>query len=371
MGPLAGVGPEPARASTEKERERIAAESTLLEKKIAERKKDLAALAGDKDLERFAEKIEEAARDLKADPNVRAEDAVLKLSDLAKKVDEERRQLDSLDLMKRSLQKLAQATEGPGQKLAQALKQGDFKEASKQLDQLSKQIQDKKLGESERKKLAEQLSDLKRQLEKAAALSDKAEQLKKSLPPDALKDELAKLAKDAEKLDQLQALAEQLQRASKCAHGEGGPADKELQEALVQASKITEELARDELKQAMLEAMLDDLQECRGGMCAGKLPGIADNARGKGQGAGPREEKDDATRSRLSRSKSQQNQGPISIVGPASGKQFRGESLIEIREQAAQAGRAAEEAITRQRVPRDYQDHAREYFDRLNGSLQE
>jgi hypothetical protein len=288
---------------------------------------------------------------------------------MAKSLEEKRKQLESLDGVKRNLSKLSRVGEGPGQQLADALKQGDFAQASKQLKDLAQKLQDKSLNAQEKKELAKQLSDLQKQLQQLADMKDRAEQLKKSVPPDMLKKELEKLAQDAKQLEQLKQLAEKLGQCSKCMGKDGESTGKELESALAEAKKIADQMMDEEMRQAKLDEMLDDLQECRGGMCQGE--GVKNNARGKGRGAGEREEAEDKTRSRDVRSRTKIHRGPASIVGRTSGKNFKGESRLELRQEAATAARAADEAVTRQKIPAEYRDHTRDYFQNLNGSLKD
>lgn len=364
---------------TAEERAKVVEEARLLDRKLAERQKELAKMPPDPELEKLSEQLRDAARKLPTEEKISPKEAALRLSDLAKLVEERRQQLDSVDSVKRQLAKLARVGDGPAEKMVQALKQGDFAQAKNELDALSKALKSQDMSSAERQKTAQQLRQIQKQLDDLARQKDRAEQQQKSLTSGAASEELKRLAEDSRKLDQLKKLAEQLGKCADCSgaeaqgdrsatkgsSGKGQPGkDGTLSDALNQAGKVLEELARDEQKLETLENMADDLGESRGRMCAG--PGM-----GRGKGSGQRPEQETRTRSRPTQSKSQSHSGPIQVVGRAPGTSFKGQSRIELRAEAIQAGRAAEDAVTRQKVPAEYKDHAREYFERLSGSLKD
>ncbi|MFO0948733.1 MAG: hypothetical protein U1D30_22885 [Planctomycetota bacterium] len=374
------VGPTPwfqqanAKAPSQQDRERIVEQATVLEKKLAERKQELADGKLDEELAALTTKIEKATKEIAGDKDLTPKEAVLKLSDLAKTVEEKQKELNAVDQIRRSLNKLSDPGEGPAKDLADALKKGDFKEAAKQLRELEKKLQDKDLDAAEKEKLAKQLDKMKDQLQKMSDLGERAEQLAKSLPPEMLKQELDKLKQDAERMKQLKELAEKLGECSKCL-GKDSADGKELEQAMAGAQQALDEMLKDEQSKQMLEKMLDDMAECRGGMCEGNKESqrvrITKNGTGKGRGAGEREEAADETKGRESRAPSEIHPGQSFVVGRTKGNSFRGDSKIEIREAAAAAVRAADDAVTRQKVPREYKEHTREYFEKLNGQLKE
>lgn len=392
VSPFDLFGSSMAQAVTVEESKRVGDEAKLLEKKLDERRKEAKEANVPEKLKELTEDVSKATREISENKKISAKDAVLKLSDLAKSVEEKRKEMDSLDMMKRNLAKMPNTPEGPAKKLSQALKNGDFKEAAKQMEQLKKQIEQGKLNEKEQEKLAQQLTQLQKQLKEMADLQKRAEQLAKSLPKEQLKKELEKLKQDQKKMEQLQKLANQLAKCTECMGNKDGdgkgnkPGDaqsksNELAKAMQDAQNMLEQLSKDEGAAKMLDEMLTDLSQCKNGMCEGmgdcdgkgepdwsKIK-HSDFAKGRGRADGKRGEKKDDTKSRETRVESQINKGPAFIAGQAEGNNFRGESKAQIREAASSAGRVADEAITRQKVPAEYKDHARDYFNRLNGEL--
>lgn len=374
LGPFDWVPSASAKSVQEQERKQIEAQTKVLTKKLEERKKQIEESGLDEDLQELTAKLEEVSRDLAGDKKIGVKDAVVKLSDLAKTIEDRKRELDSLNMMKQNLSKLPNMTDGPTKDLAKALKQGDFKEAAKQLEKLQEMVNDKNLASSEKEKLAKQLDQLQKQLKDLADLSEREKQLRKSLPKDVAEQEIAKLQAQAQQMKQLQELAQQLKQCSECLNGHLQPGEnadpKEMQAALEKAQQLVSELMKDEENAQMLETMLDDLAECRTGMCQGMGDQVAPNpGLGRGTGIGERPEKIDDTRSRMTRASSELHKGPAFIVGKTEGKTFKGESTLEMREAVAEAARAADEAVTRQKVPREYRKHTQDYFDKLSGQL--
>lgn len=372
VGPLEWIQSASAKQTTAEERKQIENQTKLLSKKLAERKKEIAESNLDEDLQELTAKLDDVSRELTENKNVGVKDAVVKLSELAKTLEDKKRDMNSLNMVKQNLSKLPNLQEGPGKDLAKALKQGDFNEAVKQLEQLQELLKNQEMDPEQKEKLAKQLDALQEQLKQLANLEEREKQLRKSLPKEAAEQEISKLRQQAQQMKQLQQLAEQLKQCSQCMKaGSNDSMDgQKMEDSLEQAKKLMQEMMQEEKNAQMLEEMLDDLAQCRAGMCQGigEKPG---NGMGRGVGAGERPEEEDATRSRLTRARSELHKGPSFIVGKTQGKSFKGESTLEMRAEVAEAARAADEAVTRQKIPREYKSHTQDYFDKLNGQLNE
>jgi len=383
-----------ANSRNEAERKEVAKEQTaVLAKKLAEReKKDKPAdpeLA--KDLKGIAAKVDDISKDL-TKKGAKAEDAVLKLSDLARSVEEKRQKYDQFDKMKAMLAKMPNMKDGPAEKFAQALKMGDFKTAAEQLQDLQKKLQDGKLSEQDRKKLAEQLEKIQKQIKDMANLSKKEAELRKNITnKEQLAKELAKLAEEKKKLELMQKLAEKLGQCAQCNNGQKdkqgqgqqankggkGAMDKQGQTASMQqmakdfeeAKDLLEQLANSDNGRRLLNEMLDELTEARGGMMNMMETDQVKRSRSMynkgGVGMGPRDEAPDDTKSRLTKANTFQNKGRVFATGLADGKSVKGDFKLSMGEIAAGAAKANDEAVTRQRVPREYEQFAKEYFQGL------
>ena len=77
------------------------------------------------------------------------------------------------------------------------------------------------------------------------------------------------------------------------------------------------------------------------------------------------DEAPDDTKSRLTKANTFQNKGRVFATGLADGKSVKGDFKLSMGEIAAGAAKANDEAVTRQRVPREYEQFAKEYFQGL------
>jgi hypothetical protein len=62
--------------------------------------------------------------------------------------------------------------------------------------------------------------------------------------------------------------------------------------------------------------------------------------------------------------------GKVEITGLVSGKQVKGESIIVSEESLQSGAAAANDAINKQNIPREYKKHAKEYFEQVGGTKQ-
>jgi uncharacterized coiled-coil DUF342 family protein len=368
------------------ERKQVVAKTESLAKKIAERQQKEKAADPElqKELKHLTGKIDELSKELDKNKSMNPQDAVLKLSNLSKSLEDRRKQYDSLEKVKSALAKIPNLKDGPAEKVASALKQGDFKSAAEQMAKLREKALDKKLSAEDRKQLANQLNQLQKSLKELANLQKREEELRKNITDKKqLEQALAKLAEDKKKLEQLQKIAEKLAQCAKCAEGDreksGGKqaapsqmsqaSAEQLAKEMKEAADMLEQMANSAAAREMLNEMLDDLSEARSSM----MDGMRNNQLSKGRsmfnkggvGMGERDESPDDTKSRLRKADILQNKGRVFATGLGEGKSFKGETKLTMKDLAVASGSAKDESVTRQRVPREYQDHAREYFELL------
>ncbi|MEM7785196.1 MAG: hypothetical protein AAF623_17740, partial [Planctomycetota bacterium] len=206
-----------------------------LKKKLEEKKKQIEA-KGLKD-SKVMDSLEKQFDKLLDDKSFNKKDALVKLNDIKKQIEDRRKELgDSKDL-KQSLNQLKDVKSGPAKDMADALSKGDMKQAAKALKELAEKLKQGKLSDIERKKLAKDMADLAKQLKKIA---EKHEQEKKKLEDQIKKaiqqGDLDKAAKLQEKLEQkkaqdqqkqqLKKMAEKLQKCADCTNPENGKSGK-------------------------------------------------------------------------------------------------------------------------------------------------
>jgi hypothetical protein len=396
-----------------KEAKLIKESTSPLPKKLSEHQKE-AAEKGLKDAADLFKQLEQGARELTKKDNIDRKQALSKLTDLQKQLEDRREKLGGAERMKQQLDHLKNLNSGPADKVADALKDGDFNKALDEVEKLKQELAKGQLNEKQKGELEKQLADMQKKLQEAvngqkqmeAALEKKIADLQKQIPaPDQLKKQIQDLLKqgrkeDADKLkqqaqkmadnldklqqqlnkmqqqdpqmQQLQNLANKLGQCAQCMAGgdKAGAAQAldGLQQDLAQMQMKADELQ-------MLDIALDQIAECKGdcngegdkiGMPGnGKGKGKGDFARGGGQGEGKREIAKDDVSFRESHVSQNLGKGKALIVGEADGPNIRGRVQQEIQQQFEAAQRESPDTVTRQRLPRSQRDHAKEYFDSL------
>jgi hypothetical protein len=306
------------------------------------------------------------AQDLAA---VSKQDALLKLGELENR---HQRAFAKERELARAARQAQPNPEAPGlnpdsrrtmRELARDLKAGKLPEAAEAMRELARQLESKDLSAAEKKALARELAQLADQLQDKgdSALADKLRDLAAS--QENLED-LLQSCQDASK-----ELAELADSLDACAAMEA------MQEALRAARQdMVGESFRDfnasETEKAMAaEARLGQCPgaSCPGcGACAGAGPGSGDDTGGEGTGRGgqPLENRTD-TGFQKRTSPSAIQEGRIIQQVLVQGVPDKGEALVEYVEVVESARQQAAAALARERIPREYEDSVKAYFDSI------
>ncbi len=125
-------------------------------KKLEEQRKE-AERRGLKEAEGLFKKIEAQTDDLAKKKDLDRTKAAVKLNDLARQLAERRKQLGGKEGLQKQLQNMKSFDHGPAEKMAEAMKQGDFQQAAEQLEKLAQQLRDGKLDAAQKAELEKQL----------------------------------------------------------------------------------------------------------------------------------------------------------------------------------------------------------------------
>jgi hypothetical protein len=341
--------------------------------------------------------------------------AAVELNNLAQQLQERRKQLGGKAGLQKQLENLKSLGNGPAEKAAQAMKQGDFKQAAEELNKLAEQLKNGKLDDTAKAELAKQLDAMKKQLADAAAAQEQAKSnLEKQIADARAAGDLAKAGDLQEKLDQLNSQSSAMKQLQQLSNQMAG-AQKSLQQGdPSQAAKAIQQMAQqlgqmqqDANEAEMLDAAEGDLQlakdamsckECSGAGCescqgAGSM---ASQGEGEGEGAGSASESpgkrvnasvkqpggkpgngigkgrgnassDDplnpATNSQQARQPPRQ--GPAVYAGTIAGPNIKGQVQATIQQDMASFSGASSDPLTTERLPRNRREHAEEYFNSL------
>ncbi len=376
-------------ATTETEKKSVTKQSTALAQKAADRRKEM-------DKEKFAEaerllaQVEKAAKDLAKAPPAKKDQAMVELNKLTDALKDRQKQLGSPEQVNRQLQQLKQmSNDGPGDQFAKDLAKGDFAKAADELKQIREKLASGKMTAKEKEALKQQVADMAKQLEKLASLDKRKEQLAEAkknggLSQEQFDKEMAKLNEQAKGLENLKKMAAQLDQAQKAlAAGD----TKKAAEALGVSEQKLSQMAKDLQEMQSLEGALADLQNAKAGMSGegedggnqfgdgfnqlGQGNGMNRNpgqGRGRGIGDGPRAEAPDNVANYNTRTKNQYGKGSVMIEGTAPPTaQTKGTSQITIQgEVEAASNGTSSDALTNQKIPKSVEKHIRGYFDQIN-----
>lgn len=360
-------------------------QTKTLGKKIASQRKEL-------DKGKFAEaekllaEIQKAADDLAKAPPAQKDKALVELNKLTDALKDRQKSLGSPEQINRQLQQLKDMTSnGPAEQFSKDLAKGDFQKAATELKKLQEKLKSGKMSEADKKALKEQLGEMAKQLEKLANLEERKKQLEEAkknggLSQEQFNQEMAKLEEQAKSLKQLQQLASKLAQAQE--QLQKGDM-KKAADALGMSEKQLSEMAKQLQELESLDSALADIQDAKNGMTgdgmnqlgenlanmgmnAGRRPGQGQGL-GRGRGQGDRPEAPDSTATYTAKQKMQLGKGKGILEGlTRSDKIMKGDSKIEIQGEMATSIGLSAEALTNQKVPRNVEKHIRGYFDQIN-----
>jgi hypothetical protein len=380
-------------AKTANEQSQQVKKSTqTLEKKLEERRRD-ARKQGLEDAADLFKKLEQGTKDLAEKNDLDRKQALVKLNDLAKEMEKRRDKLADDEKLKQQFKQLKDLQQGPADKVSKALKNGDFKDAAKEVEKLKQQLANNELGEKEKQDLAKQIDQMRQALEKQAEAREQAKQeLQKQIEQarqagrtdDAQKaqQQLDKLNQECEKCSKMSDLAKQLGQA---AQGLKQGDAKGAQAAMDKMSEQLKEMQQSSEEMAMLDQALDELAEaknsmdcknCNGQGCAqcqghgqgqgqAKKQGKPGNGLGKGRGQGDRPEHENKTSFYDSNVRQNVGKGGAVVTDKVDGPNRKGEVREEIKSSFEASKHEAADPLTGQRLPREYREHAKTYFDAI------
>ncbi len=372
----------PLAASTQVKNSAQSLEKRMAEKRAEARAKGLDE-AGD-----LLTKIEQGTRKIaeteKADPKK----ALLELNDLSKDLQKRRDQLLAGDMLQKQLNQLKGLDGGPADKFAQDMKNGNFRQAAEELQKLQDKIANGQLDPQEKEKLAEQLEHMQQNLQKAADAHDQARQdLERQIAQqrqsgnakeaERLQQQLDKVEQQAAQAEQMRQMSNKLCEAGKCLKAGDGKACNEqltsLKSDLQDAQKEMDELAMCEetLEQISQAKSSMSCKQCEGQGCKecqgearGKSPQIP-GPPGKGHRDGVPQNEQITAKLYDTKVQQQVRPGAALVEGQAEGANRKGEVREEIKAQFESSRHEADDPLTSQRLPRDYREHAKKYFESL------
>ena len=332
--------------------------------------------------EAFA-KLEAGLKRLDKDTPADRKQALVELNDVKKELEKRRAELGGGEKLQEQLKQLKDIHQGPADKLADAMRAGDFKAAQNELKELRDKLAKGDLDEKAKDELTKQLDQMEQKL---TQLSKAHEQLKQDLQKqiaekkakgqkkeaEELQKQLSKLQKQGPQMEQLKKMADQLGECSKCMK-QGDQAG--AQAAMDGMKQQLDELAEQAEEMAMLDEEMDELDEAKDAMnckecngegcaaCRGDKPGMMGMGRGRGQGARP--EDPHKTGFYDTKVKQKLGKGAAVVTELVDGPNVKGQIEQEVQTQFEAAKADQADPLTGQQMPRAYREHTKKYFDAL------
>jgi hypothetical protein len=324
-------------------------------------------------------------------------DALIKINDMAKEIEKRKQELGGADKMRKDLDKLKDIAKGPADKMAEALKEGDFGKAQEEMKKLNEELKTGNLSKEDQEKLAKQLEQVKEKLQQAMQDKKEArERLQQQIEQKLAEGNVGEAAKLQQQLDQMSQNAEQQQALMQQLADKLGQAAQALQEGgdPKKAAEQLDKLAGDLQKMQQQLEELENLQEvldqladakdamncatCQGAGCAQcqgngdgdkqgnkRGDGKGDNARGRGRGEGLRDEQETDKSFYETRVAADPKAGQSVRIGDASGPNKAGKSQEAIKEEIRASLAKEPDALEDVTLPRDQRDNAKQYFEKL------
>ena len=358
-----------------------------LQKKLEAMKKK----AEQKDLktaEELLKELEKETKDLAKDDAEERKKTTVKLNNVAKQLEERRAKLGTSESLQKQLENMKELSQGPADKMAKAMKQGDWKKALDELKNLQDKVAKDNLSQADKQKLQKQLEQLKQKLNEATQANREAmDQLKQQIEEQRKKGNLAKAGELQQKLDQLQKnqpqmqnldkLAQKLQQCQNCMNkGDkqgAAQAMSELADQLQQMQQEGQELEMLDEAMAQLQAAKNamngmDMDQAFPNGMGGMGNQFAENpgmGMGAGQGSGPRPDEENPTQFRDTRVRQKPGQGAATFGGFVDGPNISGQTGVAAEQELEGINAQPADPLTSQRLPRGHGEHAEEYFKQL------
>lgn len=375
-----------ANAAVEEARKKIKTAAQELERKIAKRR-EAAQEKGLQDAEDLFRRIEQGVNNLANKDEVDRKKAMIEINDIAKQIEKRRNELGDSDEMKKQLEKLKDLANGPAEKVANALKSGDFEKALDQLKELQKKLESGDLSDEDKQQLAKQLGQMQQKLQEMVDAQKQAkekleQEIKKKMEEgdldgaNKLQRKLDQLERQDRQMDRLEKMAQQMGECKECLQsGDSESAAKQLSEMASELSEMQSEM--DELE--TLGEMMDEIASAKdmmqgegdgdmfsdfGGGMSDQFSDMPGNGLGQGRGEGFRPEEETETGEYNARERGNLRPGQAVRVGDAFGKNRVGMTQEEVKEQILSSINEEADPQTEQRLPKSQRKHVNEYFQR-------
>ncbi len=269
-----------ASSETAKVQDQIKRSAEALKARLA-KKRERIEESGLKDAEQIFKKLHMGLDEMSKDGNVDRKKALVKINDLAKELQQRRKDIGDPSEMQKQFEGLKNIERGPADKMAKAMKEGNFEKAVEQLKQLQQKMEDGDLSEQEKQQLTQQLKQMQDKMQEMVNSQREAKaELERQIQQKMADGDTEGAGKLQRKLDQLQQQDRQMQKMEQMANQLGQAAEAmengDMESAQSQLSQFADQLQdmQSEMQQlASLDEMMDEISDAKSAMnceeCAG------------------------------------------------------------------------------------------------------
>lgn len=261
-------------------REQIKRSAQELKARLA-KKRERVEESGLKDAEQIFKKLHMGLDEMSKDGNVDRKKALVKINDLAKELQQRRKDLGDPSKMQEQFEGLKNIERGPADKMASAMKDGNFDKAVEQLKQLQQKMENGDLSDEEKQQLTQQLKQMQDKMQEMVNSQREAKaELERQIQQKMAEGDTEGAGKLQRKLDELQQQDRQMQKMEQMANQLGQAAEAmengDMASAQSQLSEFSDQLQemQAEMQQlASLDEIMDEIGDAKSAMnceeCAG------------------------------------------------------------------------------------------------------
>ncbi len=343
------------------------------------KKREEAEKAGDMEAADMFKQLEDKLDKIRSDEKLDAKQAMAKLNDIKKEIEERKKELGSGENLKKNLQQnLKQIDQGPAEKMSKALQDGDLQKAEDELQKMMDKMSSGQMSAAEQKQLAKQLDSMQQALQESLEKHEQAKQmLEKELQQAEKSGDVQKAAQLRKQLGDLQAMDDQMaqlgdmqQQMQDLKNALESGDTKAAQEAMQKMMSKLEEMQGEMDSLQDLDELMDQLSDSKSSMAKkmgrmkGNMPG---DGLGEGQGFGDRPEEETDTSTFDSQVRDQMRAGETVMKGKVSGANRKGQTKEEVKQAILTSTVEEAEALDTVVLPKSHRDQSRDYFDKMRG----
>ena len=349
--------------------------------KLVQKQKEKAEEDGLNEAADFFKQLQNKIEDLQKSDTKDTKKILSDINQLKESMQKRRDELGSSESIKKNLANLKSLDKGPAEKMTKAMQEGDFDEASEELQKIMNDLETGNLSAEQKAQLGKQLDQMVAALEQAAKEHEQAKQsLEKQIADAEQAGDIQKVAELRSKLAEKQAQDDSMAELSKmaCEMRAANDAMKAgdqaaAKEAMEKMKSQLDKMGANAKQLRDLDKLMDGANECKkcangqcdGGAGKGGLEPQWKKGMGEGPGGGERPEEETDTKFIDSQVRTEMKQGETIYGGKAGGANRKGVSRDELNQAILTSEIEDAKALENIAIPKKQRDHSKEYFDSL------